>query len=76
MPEPTVATFTNPQVITAAPDTPFRELVGTMIAHDLDAVPVIDLTGRPLGVVTDADMHTKLEFHNGTDSPRDCPDFG
>lgn len=69
MHEPTVAAFMNPRVITAVPDTPFRELVGTMIAHDLDALPVIDLTGRPLGVVTDADVHAKLEFHNGTDSP-------
>jgi CBS-domain-containing membrane protein len=46
MREPTVAVFANRRVITAVPATPFRKLVGTMIAHDLDALPVIDLTGR------------------------------
>lgn len=65
----TVAALANRRVITAAPDTPFRELVGTMIVHDLDALPVIDITGRPLGVVADGDVLTKFEFHNGTDRP-------
>jgi CBS domain-containing protein len=50
-------------------DTPFKELVGTMIARDMDALVVIDPAGRPVGVVTEADVLTKLEFHGGADYP-------
>jgi CBS domain-containing protein len=67
MPEPTVADAMTHRVITVVPDTPFREVVGTMIAYDLDTVAVIDPTGRPLGVITDTDVLAKLEFHGGTD---------
>jgi CBS domain-containing protein len=68
MREPAVADLMTRQVITVVPDTPFREVVGTMLAHDLDALPVIDLTGHPIGVVTDVDTLTKLEYHGGADN--------
>lgn len=64
-----VASVMTRQVVTAVPDTSFREVVGTLIAHDLDALPVIDLTGRPVGVVTEADALAKLEFHGGAARP-------
>ncbi|PXY17006.1 MULTISPECIES: CBS domain-containing protein [Pseudonocardiaceae] len=67
MRELTVADVMTRQVITAVPDTTFRELVGTMIVHGLDALPVIDHSGRPIGVVAEADTLTKLEFHGGAD---------
>jgi CBS-domain-containing membrane protein len=67
MREPTVADVMTRQVITAVPDTSFKELAGTMLAHDLDALPVIDNVGRPVGVVAEADILTKLEFHGGAD---------
>ncbi|WP_028923164.1 CBS domain-containing protein [Pseudonocardia acaciae] len=69
MPEPPVAQLMHRRVITAVPDTPFKELAGLMITRDLDALPVIDPAGRPLGVVTEADVLAKLEFHGGTDYP-------
>lgn len=69
MPEPTVADVMDHRVVTAAPDTAFTEVVGTMTAHDLDAVPVIDHHGRPIGVVTRPDVLAKLEFHGGADPP-------
>lgn len=69
MREPAVADVMTRQVITAVPDTPFRELVGTLLVHDLSAIPVIDLAGRPVGVVTDIDTLTKLEYHDGNDYP-------
>ncbi|RSM85282.1 CBS domain-containing protein [Kibdelosporangium aridum] len=67
MGEPTVAEVMTRQVITAVPDTPFKELAGAMLAHGIDVLPVVDLDGRPLGVVSEADVMTKLEFHGGAD---------
>lgn len=69
MPEPTVADLMSRHVITVDTDTPFRALVATMITHDLAAIPVIDTTGRPIGLVTEADVLTRLEFHSGDDHP-------
>ncbi|TNC28033.1 CBS domain-containing protein [Amycolatopsis alkalitolerans] len=64
-----VADVMTRQVFTAGPDTPFREVVTILVAHDLPALPVIDTMGRPVGVVTAADAAIKLEFHGGTDLP-------
>lgn len=69
MSEPTVADVMARHVVTMVPSTTFKELVGTMISHDLDALPVIDLSGRPTGVVEDVDVLTKLEFRGGADHP-------
>jgi len=67
MREPTVADVMTRRVITAVPDTPFKELAGAMLAHGVDALPVIDSIGRPIGVVAETDILTKLEFHGGAD---------
>lgn len=69
MREPTVADVMTREVITAVPDMTFKQLVGTMIAHGLDALPVIDRAGRPAGVVAEADTLAKLEFHCGIAHP-------
>lgn len=62
MREPVVADVMSRKVITAVPETPFRELACALLAGDLGAVPVIDSSGRPIGIVTDADVATKLEL--------------
>jgi CBS domain-containing protein len=67
MHEPTVADVMTRHVITAVPDTPVKELAGAMLAHGIDTLPVIDSDGRPIGVVAEADVMTKLEFHGGAD---------
>ncbi|GLI02728.1 CBS domain-containing protein [Phytohabitans aurantiacus] len=69
MNEPTVADVMARHLVTMVPSTTFKELVGTMISHDLDALPVIDLSGRPAGVVEDVDVLAKLEFRGGADHP-------
>ena len=56
-------------VVTVVRDTPYREVVGTMIARDLDAIPVIDHVGHPVGVIADGDLLPKLEFRCGTSLP-------
>lgn len=64
---PTVADFMTREVFTAVPETTFKQLVAMMVLRELDALPVIDPSGRPLGVVAEADALTRLEFHGGTD---------
>jgi CBS domain-containing protein len=69
MREPTVAEVMTRAVSTAVSDTPFREIVSAMIGSGVSALPVIDPAGRPIGVVGEADVLAKLEFHCGADAP-------
>ncbi|WP_091629419.1 CBS domain-containing protein [Amycolatopsis saalfeldensis] len=55
------------QVVAAGRDTSFRELVSALLEHGLPAVPVLDPAGRPIGLVTAADVAAKREFHGGAD---------
>jgi CBS-domain-containing membrane protein len=55
------------EVFTAVPETSFKQLVAVMVLRELDALPVIDPSGRPIGVVAEADALTRLEFHACTD---------
>jgi CBS domain-containing protein len=55
------------RVITARPDTPFKDLVAAMADEGISAVPVVDDDGRPVGVVSEADALAKQEFHGGHD---------
>jgi CBS domain-containing protein len=48
-------------VITVAPDTPFRDIVATMLQRGISGLPVVDEHGRLLGVVTEADLLQKEE---------------
>jgi len=67
MGESTVAEVMSRHLITAEPDTGFKELIATVTAHDLSGVPVLDVAGRAVGVVSERDLLTKLEYHGGTD---------
>jgi CBS domain-containing protein len=55
------------KVTTVVPDTPFRELVALMAENGVSAVPVVDTDGRAVGVVSEADLLAKQEFHGGQD---------
>ncbi|MER5408774.1 CBS domain-containing protein [Streptomyces sp. NPDC002769] len=46
-------------VVRARPDTPFKELVRLLSENDVTAVPVVDDLGRPMGVVSEADLLRK-----------------
>lgn len=52
--------MTSP-VITVRPETPFRELVELMMRHRISGLPVVDQTGRLVGIVTEADLLHKEE---------------
>ncbi|MFD0273656.1 CBS domain-containing protein [Kitasatospora sp. NPDC127111] len=47
------------EVVTARPDTPFKEIVALFHRNDITAIPVLDDQGRPLGMVSEADLIRK-----------------
>ncbi len=46
-------------VVTARPDTPFKEIAALFHRNDITAVPVVDDQDRPLGMVSEADLLRK-----------------
>jgi CBS domain-containing protein len=64
--EPTVESVMTNEVVTARPETPFKELVSLMDEHGVSGLPVVDRDGRPTGVVTEADTLAKQEYQGGT----------
>lgn len=59
MPLRTVRTVMTDEVVTASPDTGFKEIVELFHRNDITAVPVVDAENRPLGLVSEADLLAK-----------------
>ncbi len=49
-------------VLSVGADTPYRQIVDTLVAHRISAVPVVDAFDRVLGVVSESDLLHKIEF--------------
>jgi CBS-domain-containing membrane protein len=58
------------QVVTVAPETPFKKIVACLAEHRVTALPVVDDQGWVLGVVSEADLLLKEEF---PDPDQDIP---
>lgn len=43
-------------VVTAGPDWPIRRAIGILHEHDITALPVLDATGRMVGIVSEMDV--------------------
>ncbi|WP_336158001.1 CBS domain-containing protein [Amycolatopsis sp. VC5-11] len=56
-----VSEVMNWPVVTAAPDTPFKELVDLLAANRISAVPVTDGSGRPVGVVSEQELLARYD---------------
>jgi CBS domain-containing protein len=69
MREPTVASVMTSPVITVRPELPYQDLVRLLTEQRISAVPVVDGGGRPLGVVSEADVLAKQEFRGGSVAP-------
>lgn len=67
MSTPTVSSVMTREVISVAPQTPFKEIVELLIGHQISAVPVVDDAGKPIGVVSEADLVSKEEFDGGAE---------
>lgn len=63
--EPTVDSVMTKKVVTARPDTPFKELVTLMSENRVSGLPVVDTAGKPAGVVSEADTLAKQEYVGG-----------
>lgn len=57
-------------VVSARPDTGYRDLVRTLAERGISAVPVLDPDGRVLGVVSEADLLRKVEFRGNSEPPK------
>ncbi|MFE2677144.1 CBS domain-containing protein [Streptomyces hygroscopicus] len=55
----TVGELMTRPVVRAPRDMPFKELAGLLTEHDVTAVPVVDGSGHPVGVVSEADLLRK-----------------
>jgi CBS domain-containing protein len=51
-----VSDLMSDEPVTAAPDRPLVQAVRTMIDHGVNRLPVVDQTGRPIGVLTRDDV--------------------
>jgi CBS domain-containing protein len=65
MREPTVASVMTKEVVTARPDTTFKEIAELLAGKGISAVPVVDGGGTPIGVVSEADLLAKQEYRAG-----------
>jgi CBS domain-containing protein len=70
MPESTVADVMTRDVVRVAPDTPYKDIVDFVVGEAISAVPVVDAQGTLLGVVSEADLLCKQEFHGAEQAPR------
>ncbi|MFF8598010.1 CBS domain-containing protein [Streptomyces sp. NPDC015232] len=60
----TVADVMTKKVVAVLPDADFKEIVTTMQRWQVTAVPVVEGEGRVVGVVSEADLLLKEEFHD------------
>jgi CBS domain-containing protein len=65
-----VADVMTPRVVYVYPDTPFKEIVDLLELNRINAVPVVDDDLRVVGIVSSADLVTKIEFAGDDDRIR------
>jgi CBS domain-containing protein len=57
----TVRSLMTHTVVTARPDTGYKDIVDMMATDRVSALPVVDTDGRVVGIVSEADLLCKLE---------------
>ncbi|MGR2740552.1 CBS domain-containing protein [Billgrantia sp. Q4P2] len=55
----------TPKVITVSPDADVREIARLLLENNISAVPVVDDSGKVLGIVSEGDLMRRIE--NGTE---------
>lgn len=59
---PRVSDVMSTDVISVAPDTPVRKVAAKLVQHGISSVPVVDGTGRLVGVVSEGDLIRRVEI--------------
>jgi CBS domain-containing protein len=62
----------RPEPVTLSPDATFPQIVDTMLEHGRGVLPVVDPTGRLLGVISDADLIPTEVYVPGRAPQRKC----
>lgn len=57
-----VADVMTTDVVTVGPDATYGEIVDRLLAHEISGVPVVDDSGRLLGIVTEADLVSREAY--------------
>lgn len=60
-----VADVMTTEVVSVAPETPFKDCVEMLGVHRIGALPVIDPSGRLVGILTESDLLQKQEGKGG-----------
>jgi CBS domain-containing protein len=47
------------EIVTVGPESSFAEIVDRLLTHEISGLPVVDGTGRLMGIVTEADLISK-----------------
>lgn len=68
--KPTVASVMTPDPVSVRLHTPFKDIVGLLAEHRISAVPVVNAYGSPVGVVSEADLVAKHNYHPEESLPR------
>lgn len=71
----TVSDVMTPDVVTVRPDTPYKEITSLLSRRGISAVPVVDESGAPMGVVSEADLLRK-QVERGEESGEGAAPFG
>jgi CBS domain-containing protein len=50
------------EVVAVTPETPFKSIVERLVQSDVSGLPVIDASGRLVGIVTEADLASKEAY--------------
>jgi CBS domain-containing protein len=53
-------------VVTVAPETPVQEVARLMVTRRISAVPVVDATGKPVGIVSEGDLVRHASANTGS----------
>lgn len=63
-----IGTVMTANPASCSPETPIRQVAQLMIDNDCGQIPVVDASGRPMGVVTDRDIAVRLVAAGKTDA--------
>jgi CBS domain-containing protein len=53
----------NPNVVSVGPDVSINQIARTLVENGISAVPVVDESGAPVGMVSEGDLIPRRELH-------------